>query len=88
MVDLFAPGFLAVLRDVAAGHLAAEDEALAGLDAATREDGPGAAALAQDALAALEAGLRERILEETHKRLREDPAAILRHWNPKPVDRH
>lgn len=87
MVDLFAPRFFTVLRDVAAEHLGVEDETLAGFDAVARAGGPSAAALAQDALAVLEPHLRERILEATHRRLREDPAAMLQHWSPKPPHR-
>lgn len=66
-----------VLRDVAARQLGREHPCWRAIDAALVD---GEVAAAQAALHALEPATLERLMSETHKIMREDPAHILEAW--------
>lgn len=70
--------FLAALRDVAECQLGRDHHCWRAIDRALTD---GDAAAAQAALHGLEPATLERLMAETHKTMREDPARILGAWS-------
>lgn len=70
--------FLAALRDVAERQFGRDHQCWRAIDQALAD---GDAAAAQAALHGLEPAVLERLMAETHKTMREDPARILGAWS-------